>query len=146
MKRICIRKQDRLRKEADQPAKDAMAALQKLEARFLAGISYRDYTPVLGETVHQVRVFLESTGAAEKPELVASVQKVLFHYAMIKEVWNDRFKDRENKDPNLAKKVASLYPDVGQSRNYDYIINVILKEASQELKKAGSLIHKKSVD
>ena len=137
---------DQFKEQANQPAKDAIAALQKLEARFIAGISYRDYAPVLGETFHQVRVFWESTGAAEKPELVASIKKVLFHYAMIKEVWDDEFKESERKDPNLAKKVASSYPEVGQRRNYNYIINVIFKEASQELRKASNLIQEKSVN
>jgi predicted nucleic acid-binding Zn ribbon protein len=109
----------RFQKEADQAnqlrmqqAKGAIEALKKLEARFLVGISYKDFSPALGETVHQVRAFLESLIAAERPELTASIAKVLSHYGMVKEVWDEQFS--EHKSPYFLDKVLSLYPEVKQ--------------------------------
>jgi hypothetical protein len=162
---------DDVGKEADQlrmqPARDAIAALQKIEARFLVGISYRDYAPVLGETVHQVRVFLESPVAAESRELAAAIQKVIFHYAMVKEVWDVEIRknarnivvDQGDKNPGMLDRILSLYPEVknikflaayGSKPSYLYpyadIRNVILLKASEELRKVTTLMHGKSFD
>lgn len=49
-----------------QVAQEAIRALQKLEARFHAGISHRDYAPALGETIYQVTLYLESPGSEEE--------------------------------------------------------------------------------
>ena len=160
------READQLGKEAVQadqlklkPAREAIAALQKLEASFLVGISYRDYTPALGETLHQVRGFLESPGAATKPELAESLRKVLLHYAMVKEVWDDELTKQANRSPELMDRIRSLYPEVRKYRkkytytspythttdtwystDYDDIRRVILKNASEELEKAKGLL------
>lgn len=40
-----------------QVAQEAIRALERLQARFHAGISHRDYGPALGETIYQVRLF-----------------------------------------------------------------------------------------
>lgn len=132
--------------QSRQAAREAIRALQKLEARFQAGISYRDYAPALGETIYQVNLYLESPEAKKKPQLAESIGKVLFHYAMIKEVWDEKYAGRETHDgirewrTDLRKKVLSFYPKADVD-NISYIIwNVILKEASEELKKAASLL------
>jgi hypothetical protein len=49
-----------------QSAKEAVRALPKLQARVEAGISYRDYSPALGDALFEVKLFLQSPGAKEK--------------------------------------------------------------------------------
>ncbi len=153
-----------------QPAKDAIEALKKLEARFLVGISYRDYAPALGETVHQVRAFLERPTKEERRELAVAVEKVLLDYSMVKNVWDMEISrnarnivvDKGKKNPDFLEKILSVHPEVQNvmfisstdsfelslgikpSTSYLYpyadIRSVILTKASEELRKAENLL------
>lgn len=122
--------------------REAIKALQRLDARFSAGIGPRDLAPALGETIFQVNLFLESPEASKNPQLTESIQKVLLHYKIIGELM-DSYVLGIVKGP-LEERVKSLYPEV--SKIYDHgqlkniALRVVLPKASKELEKAKSLL------
>jgi len=128
--------------QSKQLIKEAVAALKKVEARLQVGISYQDYTKLLGETLYQVNLFLESSESIQKPELTASIKRVLSHYREGQSLWNWRLISgtsyfREN-DP-LWPRIVSLYPGAKRD-DIDYTIQLIWKEANEELKKTINLL------
>lgn len=125
-----------------QLAQGAIRSLQRLEARFQAGISHRDYGPVLGETIYQVRLYLENPEAKSRPELRQSIAKTLLHYEMINEIWDEKIAGRYSMGyfrPEVEEKIKRLYPEIG-AKNVDSMIKSILSEASEELGKATNLL------
>lgn len=125
-----------------QVAQEAIRALQRLEARFRAGISHRDYAPALGETIYQVTLYLENPGAKRRPELTQSIAKTLLHYQMINHIWDEkvagRYSMRYFRD-DVRENIQRLYPEIG-AKNADSMIKSILSEASKELGKATNLL------
>jgi len=77
-----------------QSAKDAVRALKKLEARCQAGISYKDYSPALGDAKFEVNMFMGTHEAKQKPELASSIQKAMQHYETAAFVWKLKFVGR----------------------------------------------------
>ena len=75
-----------------QSAKDAVRALQKLQARVEAGISYRDYAPALGDALFEVKLFLRNPEAKTKPELAAAISKAMGYYQTAGEIWTSSIK------------------------------------------------------
>ena len=63
-----------------QSSKEAIYALKKLEARVGAGISYRDYSPALGEAKFPINLYLESQESKNNPELVSLIKNVMAYY------------------------------------------------------------------
>lgn len=76
----------------DEKAKNAVVALRKLAARTEAGISYRDYSPVLGEALFSVKTFLSSDSAKINPEFTQAVLGSMKWFAATGEVWQAQFK------------------------------------------------------
>lgn len=140
--------------------------MKKLQARCQAGISYKDYSPALGDTLFEVNLFLESPEAKSKPELAKSIATVLRHYQMAGEVWQLRFSGNnglifyeEGKDKEIGDLILQAYPKAiefkktfpvrweGRIRNYidvGDVVNLAWKEASEELKKAVSMLSQSS--
>ena len=75
-----------------QSAKDAVRALQRLQARVEAGISYRDYAPALGDALFEVKLFLRSPEAKTKPALAAAISKAMEYYQTAGEMWTSSLK------------------------------------------------------
>jgi hypothetical protein len=73
-----------------QSAKDAVRALQKLQARVESGISYRDYGLALGDARFDVNLFLQSP-QAKNEKLKASIRRAMEHYQMARTVWQVKF-------------------------------------------------------
>ena len=71
-----------------QSAKEAVRALQKLQARVESGISYRDYGSALGDAAFEVKLFLQTSEAKDKPELARPIALTLEHYKMAGSVWD----------------------------------------------------------
>lgn len=80
-----------------QSVKEAVRALQKLQARTEAGISRRDYAPALGDTRFEVNQFLQSSEAKVNPKLTASIIKTLNYYQMAADAW--KYSNRDDVIP-----------------------------------------------
>ncbi len=74
-----------------QTAQDAIEALQKLASRCDTGISYKDYSTVVGETNFKVKSYLENPESDKNPKLKESIKKTWGHFLMAKEAWGLRF-------------------------------------------------------
>jgi hypothetical protein len=134
-----------------QSPKDALRALQKLQARVESGISYRDYGPVLGDAKFEVNLFLRSPEAKEKPELATAIERTMGHYQMALVIWQFKFV-RHSDDAIYLREVdissvLRIYPKI-QVRPSAYLgswvyipeaLNVIWEEAAKELEKVISL-------
>jgi hypothetical protein len=70
-----------------QSAKEAVRALQKLQARIEIGISYRDYSPALGDAKFEVNLYMQGREAKTKLELATSLSKVIDLYQAALDVW-----------------------------------------------------------
>jgi formate-dependent nitrite reductase cytochrome c552 subunit len=132
----------KIENQSKQVMKEAVAALKKVEARLQVGISYQDYTKLLGETLYQVNLFLESSESIQKPELTASIKKVLSHYREGQSLWDYKLisglSHFRQSDP-LWPRIISLYPGAKHD-DIDYTMQVIWKEANEELKKTVNLL------
>jgi len=127
-----------------QSAREAVKALQKLEARCMVGVSYIDYARELGETLYQVKSFLESPESAKTTKLSDSIKKTIFHYIMLKEVWDYEIKypkGRKIYKRDLYERISSLYPNAPLD-DIESTKRAILDEAFSELKEGVSLLPK----
>jgi len=82
-----------------QSAKDGVRALQRLQARVEAGISLKDYTPALGDTLFEVKLFLNSPEAKTKPELATSLNKAMEFYMAVRDIWNYKVRNTGRHGP-----------------------------------------------
>lgn len=73
--------------KSDQEARDAVLALQKLEAKLDTGMSYRDYSAALGEANFPVKQFLEGGHGNAKPDFSDSLRKAMRWYKAAGEIW-----------------------------------------------------------
>lgn len=146
-----------------QSGKEAVRALQKLQARVETGISYRDYAPALGDAKFEVNLFLQSPEAKEKQELASSITVSILTYELALSVWNLSFDQMRNRYArpgmilkNSISQLCNGHPEVAKefeawngisrqaARNdqipAEYIIRGLWREAGKELEKATSLL------
>lgn len=143
-----------------QTAKDAIEALQKLNARSETGISYKDYTPALGEANYKVKPYLESSDSNKNPKLKEEIRKTWVHYLAANEVLKYKFTrysmsntpdsfDRNSyikTDGQMINELVKLYPEMsskirdGRFLDVSDAIVVIWKSASTELNFATKLL------
>jgi len=98
-------------------AKNAVKALKKLEARCQAGISYRDYSPALGEAKFETNMFLQSKDAEDFKELRSSISKAVGHYEYANVIWQYKFllnKDLFELDSDFSKSFLKAYPEANK--------------------------------
>ncbi len=84
-----------------QSAKDAVRALQKLQARVEVGVIYRDYLPALGDAKFEVNLFLKSPEAKNKIELADAISTAMEYYETAGEIWKSSIQK-----PAIGVKVA----------------------------------------
>jgi DNA repair exonuclease SbcCD ATPase subunit len=125
-------------------AKEAVNALQKLEARIEVGISYLDYSRALGETLYQVEQFLQSPASSKLPEFSNSIRKVLSHYMILKEVLDLEVKSKFLPEKYFNNRIKPLYPSAKdiEYRYSEPVKGVIIREAVFQLRGAVSLLPK----
>ena len=127
-------------------AREAVRALQKLDARFSAGISPVEFPSALGETIFEVNEFLESPEAGKMPQVTEAIKKTLFHYVVIGQLM-DSYMTQVVKT-SLRETLESAYPEVSKiyRNRYDYsqmkdiAVKFVVPEASKELERAKSLL------
>lgn len=142
-----------------QLAKDAIMALKKLEARTEVGISYRDYTPALGEAKFLINIYLESKEADNDPQLKDAIVKAMRCYDDAKTYWKYEFdadgiigmwpntlkEYPEAKKPiNAGGASVNRWP-FGRRLMVKALLPIVWKHASQELTKATDLFSKAEV-
>lgn len=99
-----------------QSAKEAVRALQKIQAKVESGIIYRDYLPALGDARFEVTLFLNSSEVKNRPALAEAIAKAMEYYQIAGEMWGSSIKN----------------PVIG--------VQVAWDKANQELEKAMILI------
>ncbi len=140
-----------------QSSKDAYNALKKLEAKIQTGISFKEYSPALGDAKFEVNMFSESAEAKEKPRLKEIFNRTMGHYEEAGMVWRYRFagksvpncmvpSEQGGDDSALIEQISRTYPSTRLKIDsmgrlwYDDALKAIWQEASEELKKAAPLL------
>lgn len=81
-----------------QLGRDAYMALKKLEARTQVGVSYRDYSGVLGEAVFPRKVFLETKAGSVADGFSEPLRAAGEHFGRAGEVWAFKFQENDGED------------------------------------------------
>jgi hypothetical protein len=76
-----------------QSGKEAVRALQKLQARVEAGISYRDYPPVIGDAKFEVNLYVKSLSDKEKylDNLAIKIRRCMDYHEIARSTWGIYF-------------------------------------------------------
>jgi hypothetical protein len=145
-------------KTIPESAKNAVKALKKLEARCQAGISYRDYSPALGDAKFDVNMFIETNDAKELEKLRLSIMKSIQHYEYANIIWQLRFAlEQELYDVNssFASGFFAAYPEANKKETeggiiddkynkifFQTAISYVFSTASKELTNSFALLNK----
>jgi hypothetical protein len=89
-----------------QSAKDAVRALQKLQAKIEIGMTYPDYVSALEDTWFEIKSFLDSPEAKIKTELALEINQSMDNYRFAREYWAIYLKDPENIEVNILLGIA----------------------------------------
>jgi len=125
-----------------QSAKEAVMALEKLDARCQSGISYRDYSSALVDIEYIVNPYLEedddSTVKGKHPNgLKSSIKSAMELFKFAKEVWSGKYGNEADGDflwingsqsqssKNIAEKYLSLFPEDNRSADVGGVIDVV---------------------
>lgn len=84
------------RLNTDENTKAALVALKKLGARTESGVSYGDYTPMLGDAYLLVKVFQESESAKINPTFTQALVASLEWYKTANDAWTRKIKTGSN--------------------------------------------------
>jgi hypothetical protein len=140
-----------------QSAKDALMALEKLEARCQGGISYSDYVKALGEAKFRFNLYYKSPDAEKYPDLSDSFEKAILHYEFAGMVWRQKMSKKYGEfidiDSELGKSITRSYPNAIKGMNagsgmdsggyaVDVLLPLIWAEASKELEITTNLYAK----
>jgi hypothetical protein len=142
-----------------QTSKDAIEAIQKVNARTEVGISYKDYAAVLGEANYKVKPYLESSDSTKNPKLKEVIKKIWVHYLTASQVWEYQFARGRSSTPSLLDRNSYIktdsqfidlliksYPDIsrkiedGRFLAFSDALAIIWQAASTELKYAVKLL------
>ncbi len=143
-----------------QTANDAIEAMQKVSSRNEIGISYKDYTVLLGEANYKVKPYLVNSDSDKNSKLKEAIQKAWYHYLKANQLWeyqfarqNDRItymaldkKSNINRDAQVIDELIKLYPEMSSKiRDGRYImmpdaLSVIWRAATNELNFAVKLL------
>lgn len=138
-----------------QSAKDAYKALKKVEARVEAGVSYKDYPPVIADAKSEVNMFLEGKEAKKNSQLAEHIKKAMDYYMTAGNIWSIKFAlssgtlDTPGTDNEYGRAVKRLYPKAkselapsgeGQVYRISNVLSQIWGDASKELKIASEYL------
>lgn len=105
-----------------QEAKDAYAALKKLEAKTEVGINLIDYGHTLGDVKYSVKTFLEHPDADRFPDLSAAFKKSMLLYELALDVWKVKIDKAKCISPNDATGLMIIQAlDISEKVLPDYI-------------------------
>jgi len=81
-------------RNASPQARAALNALKKIEARTEIGVSYANYSQVLGEQYGEIKIFLESPEGQQMPLFSSSIADAIKQYKDAMEGWKTRIELR----------------------------------------------------
>lgn len=145
-------------------AKNAIRALKKLEARCQSGISYRDFSPAVGEANFEANMFLQNKDSSNFNNIKSSIIDTLLHYEYANIIWKHMFNSghKLHTDYKLNSKFVidffKRYPDSnkpvsegGIIYHSDYLnedvvifqdaLRYVFNKASIELKKGFEMVY-----
>lgn len=139
-----------------QLAEDAVMALKKLDARTDVGISYKQYSPALGEAKFSVNVYLESKEAMSNQELKDAIIKAIRCFDDAKDYWEFQIKsdgiigmwpDTLKRYPEAEKSIRNGGASVnrwpfGRRLHVEALLPIVWKHASIELDRATAILKK----
>jgi hypothetical protein len=73
-----------------QSARNALNAVKKLEARTEVGVSYQEYSTVVGEAWGDIKVFAESSEGKKLPEFSFLLVSAMGKYKLALDIWQDK--------------------------------------------------------
>jgi hypothetical protein len=116
-----------------QSAKDSTRSLQKIQARVESSVDNKDYTAALGDAIFEVKLYLSSPEAKERPEFTNSISKTLEHYQMAGEMWKRSMEQVcQLSCAEEEKNIAVLYPELdSQVRSGRVSVRELRKQAIQ---------------
>jgi hypothetical protein len=142
-----------------QTARDAIETMKKIGARVDIGISYKDYTAVLGEANYKIKPYLNEQDSNKNLKLKESIQKTWVHYVTANQVWEYQFVRGHSSTPSLLDRNSYIktdaqfidlliksYPEVSQKIQdgrflaFSDALVVIWKAAATELNFAVKLL------
>jgi len=104
-------------------AKEAVVALKKLQSRTQVGITYHDYSALLGDTFGSVKLFTESDNANGFPQLKAAMTASMQEYLRAGKAW----------DAQISKESAACSTSfilLSDARKKDLLIELDEKDIS----------------
>lgn len=140
-------------------ARNAVRALKKLEARTEAGMSYRDYSPALGDAKFEVNMFIESKEANNFSDMKSSIIKAMNYYDNAKYFWSINIisyggRGYFPKGDKVYSEYFNLYPETNKSTDVGGVllsadaifvgaaISHIFSLASKEVANSFAMINK----
>lgn len=100
--------------------KDAVKALMKIQARCQTGVTYRDYTPLVGDAKLEINLY-EKSGETKNSEMLVSLKRAMEHYQMASSVWSTKFgkygRDKIEVNNKLASFYFGVYPGANKNRS-----------------------------
>ena len=88
--------------------KAAIEALKKLKLKTEVGISYRDYSTALSDSLYPVTEYLKTKHGALDTAVNNAIRDAAKDYLMVSEVWNAKIGGTYNKDKPEYGKYGSL--------------------------------------
>ncbi|HVN71520.1 MAG TPA: hypothetical protein VMU10_05825, partial [Desulfomonilia bacterium] len=133
-----------------QSAKEALAAIKKLQIKCESGILYKDYSPALNEAKSPVMLYLENPASKNAPAFSQALSNALGHYELANEVFVYMFKGGMGKhfestqNPALFEKIRQAYPELhiygqrdGSGFSCAEAIQLMWTKAASEIEKAS---------
>ncbi len=131
----------------------AIEALQELEGRYRAGISYSEYRDALRGTRSTVNAYLGSEEAKHRVQFATSILNILIHCQNAAEIWKYKNinhtdyvqKKRPDMQVYLRRYPAVMKPlseggateEVGRGKDFlkiDAVISIVIDQAAEELR------------
>ena len=136
-----------------QSAREALAAIKKLQIKCESGILYKDYSPALSEAKSQVMLYFESPASKRASIFSEALHNALVNYELANDVFVYMFKSGAGKhfvytqNPELFEKIRKACPELhiyeqGGSSGFSYAeaIQLMWTRSAAEIEKASDNI------
>ena len=130
--------------------RDTLDAIKKMQARTRVGVSYKEYSALVGEMTYIVEKYLASTAAQKRPDFAVAIKGAAADYEKANMVWRLKFADRRPEPMIYSDQVVNVllsqYPNMRSALiqpgilEVDRVLPVIWESASEYVKTASTLL------